>query len=224
VLPPDPPVGPTDAKLPVAEVHVDPLKRDHLTAPKSRLTVQQRHRMGARVEIGRRFDELFVLVEIVESRIANLEQEFARPSPFDLAGSRRRVPKFNVWRIPTKYREFCSAALSKAGYAANRVQQRHDIVMSCILKRSPAGIARTDSARSTKTRKSQIGGAPTGRASERAAASSSAGRCWPHRQSARWVGRHSRERAGCSASATIVGDGERLDHSVPDRNLTTSWG
>ena len=49
-----------------AEIHVGPLQRDHLAAPQSRLTAQQRDEMGSRVESARRFDEPFVLVEVVE--------------------------------------------------------------------------------------------------------------------------------------------------------------
>jgi len=60
------PAGPADADLPVHEIHVGPLQRNHLSAPQPGLTAQQHDEMRARIEETRRFDKPLVLVEVVK--------------------------------------------------------------------------------------------------------------------------------------------------------------
>jgi hypothetical protein len=66
-----------------------------------------------------------------------LSENFALPSTFDFAAL---VGEFEVQRVENADEVpwvVFTAALSNAGYAANRIQQRHDIFMSYILKKFP---------------------------------------------------------------------------------------
>lgn len=90
------PVGPADAELPVHQIDVGPLQRNHLAAPQSRLTAQQRDEVGPRVEAARRVDEPFVLVEVVEPRGGRLsktgrEDEFRQRRDDEVASIERIV-------------------------------------------------------------------------------------------------------------------------------------
>src|SRR4026207_2287133 len=60
------PVGPLDAELPLGEIDVSPLERDHLATPKARPPTQEYDEVCSRIERARRRDESFVLVEVVE--------------------------------------------------------------------------------------------------------------------------------------------------------------
>ncbi len=44
------PVGPLDADLPLAEIDVSPLERNHLAAPKARLPTQKHDEVPSRIE------------------------------------------------------------------------------------------------------------------------------------------------------------------------------
>jgi hypothetical protein len=52
--------------LPIQEIEIRPFERDHLAAAQTRLTAQEHEEVGAHVEETSRFDEPFVLIEVVE--------------------------------------------------------------------------------------------------------------------------------------------------------------
>src|SRR5207248_2241823 len=104
--------GPTDAELPVAEVHVAPLERDHLAAAYSRLAAQQSDEVGPCVETARRCHEPFVLFEVVELRRAlrhgyhASREEHKKYAAYRLSGT-------PIGSLSGKYRVVFSASFAK---------------------------------------------------------------------------------------------------------------
>jgi hypothetical protein len=60
------PVGPLDRELPLGEIDVAPVERDHLAAPQARVPAQEHDQVCHRIDRLRGRDQPFVFLEVVE--------------------------------------------------------------------------------------------------------------------------------------------------------------
>src|SRR6202040_3982633 len=74
------PVRTSDTKLPLREIDIAPLERDHLAAPQPGLTAQQHDQVRPLIDCPCDIDQPLVLLEVVERRCSLLDGQQLDPA------------------------------------------------------------------------------------------------------------------------------------------------